>query len=120
MRHALITGGAGFIGSHVTTALVRAGFRVRILDSLCPQVHGALPRGLEWLSAQGVEFQRGSTMSEGDLPSALDDVDAVHLAVETGTGPSACDIAHYSSVNVQRTALLLDMLARPSCNQPCL
>jgi dTDP-L-rhamnose 4-epimerase len=38
MRHAFITGGAGFIGSHVTTALLRAGFRVRILDSLSPQI----------------------------------------------------------------------------------
>jgi dTDP-L-rhamnose 4-epimerase len=112
MRHALITGGAGFIGSHLTTALLRAGFRVRILDSLSPQIHGALPRGLEWLSAQGIEFLRGSITSEGDLRRALDGVDAVvHLAAETGTGQSMYDIAHYNSVNVQGTALLLDMLA---------
>lgn len=110
--HALITGGAGFIGSHVTAALLRAGFRVRILDSLSPQIHGAVPRGLEWLSAPGVEFQRGSVTSEGDLRRALEGVDAVvHLAAETGTGQSMYDIARYNSVNVQGTALLLDVLA---------
>jgi dTDP-L-rhamnose 4-epimerase len=112
MRHALVTGGAGFIGSHVTAALLRAGFRVRILDSLSPQIHGAAPRGLEWLSAPGIEFQRGSITNQGDLRRALDGVDAVvHLAAETGTGQSMYDIAHYNSVNVQGTALLLDLLA---------
>jgi dTDP-L-rhamnose 4-epimerase len=111
-RHALITGGAGFIGSHVTTALLRAGFRVRILDSLSSQVHGAVPRGLEWLSAPGVEFQRGSVTSDPDLRRALEGVDAVvHLAAETGTGQSMYDIARYNFVNVQGTALLLDVLA---------
>lgn len=111
-RHALITGGAGFIGSHVASALLREGFRVRILDSLSPQIHGAVPRGLEWLSAPGIEFQRGSVTSEGDLRRALEGVDAiVHLAAETGTGQSMYDIARYNSVNVQGTALLLDMLA---------
>ena len=112
MRHVLITGGAGFIGSHLTAALLRAGFRVRILDSLSPQIHGAVPRGLEWLSAPGIEFLRGSITSAGDLRRALDGVDAmVHLAAETGTGQSMYDIAHYNSINVQGTALLLDLLA---------
>jgi dTDP-L-rhamnose 4-epimerase len=112
MRHALITGGAGFIGSHLTAALLRAGFRVRILDSLSAQIHGAVPRGLDWLSTPGIEFLRGSITSEGDLRRALEGVDAVvHLAAETGTGQSMYDIAHYNSVNVQGTALLMDLLA---------
>lgn len=112
MGHVLITGGAGFIGSHVTAALLRAGFRVRILDNLSPQIHDTVPRGLEWLSAAGIEFQRGSVTSEGDLRRALAGVDAVvHLAAETGTGQSMYDIAHYNSVNVQGTALLMDLLA---------
>jgi dTDP-L-rhamnose 4-epimerase len=112
MQRALVTGGAGFIGSRVTAALLRAGFRVRILDNLSPQIHGAVPRSLDWLSADGIEFQRGSVTSDRDLRAALDGVDAViHLAAETGTGQSMYDIARYSSVNVQGTALLLDVLA---------
>lgn len=112
MRRVLITGGAGFIGSHVTPALLRAGFQVRILDSLSPQIHGVVPHGLEWLSTKGIEFQRGSITNEGELRRALDGVEAVvHLAAETGTGQSMYDIAHYNAVNVQGTALLTDILA---------
>jgi dTDP-L-rhamnose 4-epimerase len=112
MRRVLVTGGAGFIGSHVTAALLRAGFAVRILDNLSPQIHGAVPRGLDWLSADGIEFRRGSITQSGDLRAALDGVEAViHLAAETGTGQSMYDIARYCSVNVQGTAQLLDVLA---------
>src|SRR5687767_9062519 len=108
MQRVLVTGGAGFIGSHVTAALLRSGFRVRILDNLSPQIHGAVPRGLDWLSGEGIEFQRGSVTSDRDVRAALDGVDVViHLAAETGTGQSMYDIARYSSINIQATALLL-------------
>ena len=58
MERVLVTGGAGFIGSHVSAALLRAGFRARILDNLSPQIHGGVPRWLDWLAADGIEFQR--------------------------------------------------------------
>lgn len=108
----LVTGGAGFIGSHLVQALLRDGFQVRVLDNLSQQVHGAVPYGLAWLSEQGVEFIRGSLRSQTDMSAALTGVDAVvHLAAETGTGQSMYQIARYNAVNVQGTAILLNLLA---------
>jgi dTDP-L-rhamnose 4-epimerase len=108
----LVTGGAGFIGSHLVPVLLRAGHQVRVLDTLSPQVHGALPSGLGWLTAGDVEFVRGSVTSAEDMREALVGVEAVaHLAAETGTGQSMYEIARYSEVNVRGTAVLLDLLA---------
>lgn len=113
MSKILVTGGAGFIGSHLIPALVRAGFSVRVLDSLSPQIHGAVPAGLDWLlGASSVEFVRGSVTSPDDVRSALRGVGAViHLAAETGTGQSMYAISHYTAVNTLGTAVLLDVLA---------
>lgn len=108
----LITGGAGFIGCHLTHALVSSGCSVRILDSLSPQIHGAIPSGLDWLHGNNIEFLRGTVTSESDLKAALKGVSVVvHLAAETGTGQSMYEINRYNSVNVGGTALLLDILA---------
>lgn len=112
MAFVLITGGAGFIGSHLVRALLKAGHFVRVLDNLSPQVHGALPRGLDWLENDRIEFVRGSVCVRADVMTALEGVDVlVHLAAETGTGQSMYEIAHYSEVNTGGTALLLDVLA---------
>ncbi|EIJ36866.1 NAD-dependent epimerase/dehydratase family protein [Thiothrix nivea] len=112
MSLVLLTGGAGFIGFHLTATLLKAGYTVRILDNLAPQIHGALPTGLDWLSDQRVEFMRGSVTHEQDVHAALAGVDTViHLAAETGTGQSMYEIARYNAVNVGGTALLLDVLA---------
>ena len=112
MKLVLVTGGAGFIGSHLVPVLLGRGYAVRVLDPLSPQVHGDVPRGLDWLRADGVEFQRGSVSSRQDLVRALTGVDqVVHLAAETGTGQSMYEIARYNEVNSQGTALLLDVLA---------
>ena len=111
MSNVLITGGAGFIGTHVVRQALGAGHRVRILDNLSPQVHGGEP----FEAAPGAEFIRGDVTVRADWEQALDGIDTVvHLAAETGTGQSMYEIELYYRVNVQGTALLFDILA----NQP--
>lgn len=113
IRKVLVTGGAGFIGSHLVPKIAALGMDVRVLDSLSPQVHGSIPNGLRWLKDMGCEFVRGSMTSRAILERALDGVDAiVHLAAETGTGQSMYEIAHYNQVNSQATALMFDVLGR--------
>lgn len=106
----LITGGAGFIGSRVARRLIGLGSVVRILDNFSPQVHATdvLPEDL----ADSVKLFRGDVRDADLLRGALDGVNViVHLAAETGTGQSMYEIDRYFSVNVQATALMLDMLA---------
>lgn len=108
----MITGGAGFIGFHLSKAFLAEGYRLRILDPLTPQVHGNVPKSLDWLHADRTEFVRASVTSREALVSALDGVThVVHLAAETGTGQSMYEIGRYNEVNSQGTALLLDVLA---------
>ncbi|MBC2651541.1 NAD-dependent epimerase/dehydratase family protein [Novosphingobium aerophilum] len=108
-RTVLITGGAGFIGTHLARLALAAGHRVRILDNLSPQIHGADP---DYRPPAGAEFMRGDVVSRADLTAALDGVEAVvHLAAETGTGQSMYEIERYYRVNVQGTAVLFDILA---------
>ena len=110
----LITGGAGFIGSRLANFLISSGHKVRVLDSLSPQIHGLAPESSPLLLSlhQGVEFIRGSVTNREDMIAALRDVDTiVHLAAETGTGQSMYAIQYYSEVNVGGTALLLDLIA---------
>jgi dTDP-L-rhamnose 4-epimerase len=108
-RNILITGGAGFIGTHLTRLALAAGHKVRLLDNLSPQVHGA---GSHFEPEPGADFILGDVNMRGDLKPALDGVDTiVHLAAETGTGQSMYEIDRYYRVNVQGTALLFDILA---------
>lgn len=108
MRKLLITGGAGFIGTHLTDKAVEAGHKVRLLDNLSPQIHGPDAR---FEPPAGVEFIRGDVTVREDWERALEDIDTVvHLAAETGTGQSMYEIDRYYRVNVQGTALLLDVL----------
>lgn len=107
----LVTGGAGFIGSHLVPRLLKAGLTVRILDNLSPQIHGNIPQNLDWLHHDNVEFIRDSIAMAQSLERALDGVTTVvHLAAETGTGQSMYEISRYFDVNVQGTANLLDVL----------
>lgn len=107
----LITGGGGFIGSHLVARLRADGFAIRILDSLSPQIHGAVPQGLGWLVDQNVEFIRGSVTSRDDVIAALSGVDhVVHFAAETGTGQSMYEVERYCTTNVLGTAMLIDVL----------
>lgn len=109
----LVTGGAGFIGTHLIPKLLTSGYEVRVLDSLSSQVHGAVPFGLEWLNGDGIEFLREDVTTRQAWEQALRDVDViVHLAAETGTGQSMYQVSRYSQVNIQGTALMLDVLGR--------
>jgi dTDP-L-rhamnose 4-epimerase len=120
-RRILVTGGAGFIGTRLVERLVETGFVVRVLDNLSVQIHGAGAAWPEQLLQTGVELIRGSVTRRADWVRACDGVEAVaHLAAETGTGQSMYEIARYNEVNVQGTAILLDLIAQnlaPSVNR---
>ncbi|MWB97275.1 NAD-dependent epimerase/dehydratase family protein [Agromyces seonyuensis] len=115
-RRALITGGAGFIGSRLAARFARSGWDVDVLDPLSEQVHGVDPvrtsaslRGLE----DSARLTIGSVSDPDALEAALGDAEVVvHLAAETGTGQSMYEIGRYADVNVGGTATLLDRLVR--------
>ncbi len=109
-QRVLITGGAGFIGSHLVETLLARGLTVRVLDNLDPQVHG--PEAVHPLPLPaGVEFLQGSITDPVLVDQALQGVSAViHLASAVGVGQSMYAITHYVTVNVQGTAVLLDAM----------
>ncbi len=110
MKRVLITGGAGFIGSHVADQLLARGCAVRALDALDPQVHGPERRWPDYL-APGVERLRGDVRDRADVARALEGADAVlHLAAAVGVGQSMYEVERYTSVNSLGTAALLEAL----------
>jgi dTDP-L-rhamnose 4-epimerase len=111
-RAVLITGGAGFIGSHLADTLLQHGHRVRVLDNLDPQVHGNERRRPDYLDAD-VELQVGDVRDPDAVARALDGVDAVfHLAAKVGVGQSMYAVDSYTDVNNRGTAVLLEALIR--------
>jgi dTDP-L-rhamnose 4-epimerase len=108
----LITGGAGFIGSHLADALLRRGCRVRVLDNLDPQVHGEERRRPDYLDSE-VELLQGDVRDASAVARALEGVDrVVHLAACVGVGQSMYEIARYTDVNNRGTAVLLEALTK--------
>ena len=107
-KEILITGGAGFVGSHLADGLLSAGHHVRVLDDLTPQVH---PLGRpDYLSDQ-VELITGDVRDPNLLRGALNGIDVVfHFAATVGVGQSMYEIARYMSVNTQGTAELLQAI----------
>src|SRR5437763_157634 len=106
----LITGGAGFIGSHLADALLQRGRKVRVLDNLDSQVHGEARRRPDYLDAD-VELVGGDIRDADAVKRALDGVDTVfHLAACVGVGQSMYDVARYTDVNNRGTAVLLQAL----------
>jgi dTDP-L-rhamnose 4-epimerase len=104
----LVTGGAGFIGSHLVDGLLDAGHEVRVLDSLVAQVHGEEGERPGYLAADG-ELVVGDVRDREALGRALDGADAVlHDAAAVGVGQSMYEIAAYVDVNVMGTAILLE------------
>jgi dTDP-L-rhamnose 4-epimerase len=110
MENILVTGGAGFIGSHLVDALVERGHRVKILDALVEQVHGAT--GPQYLNPQA-EFLQGDVCDADLVSRALEGVDVVyHEAAEVGVGQSMYEIARYVRANDLGTAVLLDEIVK--------
>lgn len=107
----LITGGAGFVGSHLADQLLARGYNVRVLDNLAEQVHGTSITRPDYLAPE-VELVRGDVRDEVAVRKALRGVDAVyHLAAAVGVGQSMYEIEHYTDVNNRGTAVLLEALA---------
>jgi dTDP-L-rhamnose 4-epimerase len=106
-KKVLVTGGAGFIGSHLVDQLVVDGHSVRILDDLEPQVHSGIPSYIN----RDAEFVRGDVRNEDNLQKALKNTEIVfHYAAMVGVGQSMYQIQKYTDVNIGGTAKLLEAL----------
>lgn len=107
----LITGGAGFIGSHLSDLLLDCGHSVRVLDNLTAQVHGPVCRRPAYLSSEA-ELIVGDVRNRDVVGRALQGIDAVvHLAAAVGVGQSMYDIGSYVEINELGTATLLELLS---------
>src|SRR5436190_12616800 len=105
----IVTGGAGFIGSHLVRGLLAAGESVTVYDSFDPQVHGANPRPPK---SPRLRVVQGDVRDRRALAKEVRSADAiVHLAAAVGVGQSQYQIRHYVDVNLNGTATLLDILA---------
>lgn len=117
-RHALITGGAGFIGSHLVDELLKRGFDVTVLDCLLPQVHGDAEMADDgWPVYLDPRARRikGNILDDGVFESSLGGVThLVHLAASVGVGQSMTNIVDYTRNNTMATAIMLDVLSRCS------
>lgn len=108
----LITGGAGFIGSHVADELLVSGYRVRILDNLEAQVHGPERQPPDYLNSE-IELREGDVRDPEAVAQALEGVSGVfHFAARVGVGQSMYEIEPYLDANVRGTAVLLEQLMK--------
>jgi dTDP-L-rhamnose 4-epimerase len=106
----LVTGGAGFIGSHIVDGLIQRGHTVRVIDNLAPQVHGDRRQIPGYLNSQA-EFILGDVRDREVLATALEGAQAVfHQAAAVGVGQSMYQIHHYMDHNTRGTAVLLELL----------
>jgi len=110
----LVTGGAGFIGGHLVSRLLREGCTVSVLDNFSSQIHGTnreLPSDL----VDHVELYRADVRDKESVSKALVNCDIlVHLAAETGTGQSMYEVCRYQDVNLGGMAAVVDCIV----NQP--
>lgn len=114
MKKILISGGAGFIGSNLSLALLKKGYDITVLDNLSEQVHGKNPEvesPLYLTIKDKVKFIKGDVTDASCWQQAINDNEIiVHLAAETGTGQSMYQIERYTRVNIDGTAHMLDYL----------
>ena len=115
MRDILVTGGAGYIGSHLVDALVRRDYRVTVLDNLEPQVH----RSGTWPSYANpkAQYVRGDVRDRSVFePLVLRSQAVVHFGAAVSVGQSMYQVDRYVDVNTRGTALLLDILVNAKHN----
>jgi len=122
--HVLITGGAGFIGSHLVDVLIARGFEVTVLDCLLPQVHSRSELDQDgWPLHLHPDARRirGNLLDEGVFKHALRGIThLVHLAASVGVGQSMTDIFNYTRNNTMAAALMLDVLSRGGHSVRCI
>ena len=107
-KRVLVTGGAGFVGSHTVDALLAAGHEVRILDNLTSQVHKG---GQFSYIAKEAEFTLGDLRNKSQVEKAVKGADVIfHLAAAVGVGQSMYEIADYTAINNLGTANLLQAI----------
>lgn len=112
----LVTGGAGFIGSHTTDLFMERGYQVTILDNLEPQVHGEERNLPDYINKNAV-FTVGDVLDRELLKKTILEVDAiVHLAAMVGVGQSMYQIKRYVDVNTRGTSNILDVLVNTENN----